>query len=173
MGWSERPGFRLISRLQNNHTATVKYQWKGQAGLEFQQKEDYSNREIYDRLFEGLRQPCTIAFIGRYNDQCLELFGQESKNLVIPLVDCRAEDTILEPPPDVDYVVAANMFSQAEDWARQHGFEQIFTCVSDEKGELVRAFAKAPIKSRARRPEGFGRMEAATALTRTGERSEK
>jgi hypothetical protein len=146
MGWSERPEFRFISRLQNSHTATVKYQWKGQPAGEFEQREDYSRREIYDKLFEGLRQPCSIGFIGTYNDQCLELFGTGSQNRVIPLVDCRAEEKILEPPADLDYLIAANKFEEVGDWAKLRGFEQIFSC-SDARGELVRAFAKLPLST--------------------------
>jgi hypothetical protein len=144
MGWSDRPFLKPLSRLQNNHSGTVHYQWTGQLPGEFQQREDYSFREVYAKMFEGLHQPCTLGFIGNPNQQCLELFGPSSQNRVFPLVDSRADDKVMEPPADLDYVVAVDKFSQLSDWAKLHGFEQLFSC-SDAHGELVQVFGKAPL----------------------------
>jgi hypothetical protein len=47
---------------------------------------------------------------------------------------------------EFDYVVAATDFEQAQNWARAHGFEQIFTCTGP-KGDVAIAFEKVRAKN--------------------------
>jgi hypothetical protein len=159
MGWSERPSLQFLARLQNNHTATVRYQWKGQAPAQFQQREDYSYREVYAKLLEGLHRPCALGFVGNANQQCLELFGADSKNKVVPLVDSRNENDLIDPPSDLQYIVAVDKFSELDNWAKLHGFEEIFSC-SDQKGALLRAFGRVSVSTARAQGNALAPMQA-------------
>jgi hypothetical protein len=132
--------FKAIAKLQNQHATLLRYRWNDQPTREVVQREDFTLREVYTVVLGGFRQPCTIGFIGNENSQCLYLFGNQAQNRIVPLVDAREEEQIMEAPtPELDYVVAADRFDRAKTWAETHGFEQVFTC-SDEKGQVALAF---------------------------------
>jgi hypothetical protein len=140
MGWTEKPFFQKLARLQNPHTLPVRYSWKGQSAREFIAKEDFSMREIHSTFLAGIASPATIGFIGNGNSECYYLFGPHAENRIVPLVDTRDEDNIMDVPSvSLDYVVADSKFAQAREWAQANGFEEAFTS-STEKGEYVVAF---------------------------------
>ena len=134
--------FKAIAKLQNDRATTLTYQWKNQGARKFVRREHYTYREIYDTVLAGLRQPCTIGFIGDENSECLYLFGKRAQNRIIPMVDAVNEHQVMNVSGDqFDYVVAATDFEQAQNWARGYGFAQIFTCTGP-KGEIAIAFEK-------------------------------
>jgi hypothetical protein len=104
-------------------------------------REDYSHREVYLKLLEGIHQPSIIGFIGDQGSECDLLFGKNFENRVIPLVDSRTPAQILEPPQNLDYVVAVHKLSTVPGWAATHGFEQILKATTNE-GPLMIAFEK-------------------------------
>jgi hypothetical protein len=94
-----------------------------------------------------LHQPCAIGFIGNENSECLYLFGTRAQNQIIPMVDAVNEHHVTNVRGDqLDYVVAADDFEQAQNWARTHGFAQIFTCTGP-KGDVAMAFEKVRAKN--------------------------
>jgi hypothetical protein len=132
--------FKAIAKLQNQHATLLHYRWDDKPAREVIRREDFNLHEVFAIVLAGFRQPCTIGFIGNENSECLYLFGQQAQNRIVPLVDAREEEQIMEAPTaEIDYVVAADRFERAKTWAETHGFEQIFTC-SDEKGEVALAF---------------------------------
>jgi hypothetical protein len=141
LGWSERRSFALISRLQNSHGTTFQYQWRDQPACQLVVQEDYTYRETYEKLLEGMRQPSTIGFIGHSNSECNFLFGKKFQNRVIPLVDSRSPDRILEPASQLDYLVVVDNFAPSTAWAKAHAFEQIFEARSDQE-PVVLAFGR-------------------------------
>ncbi len=141
LGWGDKEAFKLIARLQNHHELAVQYQWDGQAVCRLKMQEDYTFREIYEKLLEGLRQPCSIGFVGFMNAECVYLFGRQFQNRVVPLVDSRAFDRILEPPADLDFLIAVDKFAGMSAWAAAHGFQQVFEATGPN-GVLLVALEK-------------------------------
>ena len=134
--------FKTIAKLQKDRLTVLRYQWKGQPERELLRREPHTYREVYDGVLQGLKQPCTIGFIGDENTECLYLFGDRAQNRIIPLVDASNEDHILDAPTGgCDYIVAADLFEEAKQWAEARGFEQILTC-SGPQGEIVRVFER-------------------------------
>jgi len=142
-GWSERASLNWIARLQNEHSMLARYQWKDQAPGDLTIREDYSAREIYHVLLAGIRQPCTIGFVGHQDSDSTYLFGQRYQNRVVPLVDARNPAALIEPPPNLDYLVASDRFSTIRPWAAAHGFEEIFNA-TNAKGEMLVLLQKLP-----------------------------
>ena len=125
-GSQESALVRLISRFQQNHVLPVKYQWGTDPPQSMVLREDYSTREIYDKLFERVKQPAVFGFVGGLNSGCFDLFGKHFENRVIHLVDARTPGTIADPPPDAEYVVFAEGDDQAQGWAEARRFKPFF-----------------------------------------------
>jgi len=145
LGWSGHPSLKWIAKLQNDHGILLRYQWNDQAPCDLNVREDYTYREIYQKLVEGIRQPCRIGFVGHENSECVFLFGARFQNRVIPMVDGRSPDRLLEPPSDLDYLVAADRFASIRPWAAAHGFEEVFKATS-AKGEMLVLFQKPQVR---------------------------
>ena len=139
-GWHGQGFSKWIARLQNSHVQPVQIQWDAKPGRELAMQEDYTYRELYEELLTGMRQPGTVGLIGHMNAECNFLFGRQFQNRVVPLVDSRASDRIIEPAEDLDYLVAVDKFSEAGRWAEAHGFRQIFK-VSNAGRDMLVAFA--------------------------------
>lgn len=139
LGWHGSGMARLMARLQNNHVLPVQCQWQGQPARELIMQEDYTYREIYDELLAGIQQPGTFGLIGNLNAECNFLFGRRFQNRVVPLVDSRASDRIIEPAEGLDYLVAVDKFAEAGEWAETHGFHRILT-VSNAGREMLAAY---------------------------------
>ena len=137
LGWSEHPSLHWIKRLQNEHGMLVRYHWRNQTPSDLTIREDYTYREIYQTLFGGIHQPCTIGFVGHQDSESTFLFGSRFQNRVVPLVDARSPGLLLEPPSDLDYLIAVDRFSTIGDWARDHGYEQLFKAANDKEEMLV------------------------------------
>jgi hypothetical protein len=147
VGRTDGAFFKTIAKLQNDRATTLTYQWKDQPARQFVRREHYTYREIYETTLDGLRQPCAIGFIGDENSECLYLFGRRAQNRIIPMVDAVNEHQVMNVSGDeFDYVVAATDFDQAQNWAREHGFAQIFTCTGP-KGNIAMAFEKVRAKN--------------------------
>ncbi len=141
LGWGDKEAFKLLARLQNYHELAVQYQWNGQSVRRLNLQQDWTLREVYDKLLEGIRQPCSIGIVGSMNAECVYLFGRQFQNRVVPLVDARAFDRILEPPANLDFLVAVDKFAGMSAWATAHGFQQVFEATGP-KGVLLVAFEK-------------------------------
>jgi hypothetical protein len=136
--------FKSITRLRNDHGTTVEFQWKNSPPRQLVMREDYTSREIYLELMKGLRQPCSIGIVGHKNAECEFLFGERLQNRVIPLVDSRSFDQILEPPEDLNYLVAVDKFAEVQKIAEKHGFTSFFT-VTNASGPMLVAFERATV----------------------------
>jgi len=125
--------FRKILRLGTEHGMTVEYQWGDQPPQTFFTREDYTSRSICQKFLEHVPSPAVIGFVGDVNGEIVWLFGPGYRNRVIPLVDDRKPDELLEPPADVDYLLFAERQRRpgADAWASQRGFRQVFRAVSD------------------------------------------
>jgi hypothetical protein len=75
------------------------------------------------------------------NAESVYLFGRQFQNRVVPLVDSRALDRILEPPANLDFVVTVDRFAGMSAWAAAHGFQQVFEA-SGPNGVMLVAFEK-------------------------------
>ena len=141
-GWSDKPSLKWIARLQNDHAMLARYQWKDQQPRDLVIREDYSSREIYQVLLAGINQPCTIGFVGHQDSDMTYLFGPGYRNRVVPLVDARNPGPLIEPPLNLDYLVAADRFSSIRPWVAAHGLEEVFNA-TNAKGELLVLFQKS------------------------------
>ena len=133
---------KSIARLRNDHGTTVQYQWGSGPQQQLTIREDYTYREIYLELMKRLQQPCSIGIIGHTNAECEFLFGERLQNRVVPLVDSRAFDRVLDPPPDLDYLVAVDKFQEAQRIAEKLGFTALFKA-TDANGAMLIAFERA------------------------------
>jgi hypothetical protein len=120
----------------------ARYQWKDQQPRDLVIREDYSSREIYQVLLAGIHQPCTIGFVGHQDSDMTYLFGPGYRNRVVPLVDARNPGPLIEPPVNLDYLVAADRFSSIRPWVAARGFEELFNA-TNAKGELLVLFQKS------------------------------
>jgi hypothetical protein len=124
--------FRMITRLEKNHSVTFEYQWQDRAPQKLQVHEDYTTREICQEFLEGITQPTVIGFVGGVNSDARWLFGRGWRNKIIPLVDDRNPDKLLEPPKDVEYLVfSGSNYSDPREWALQHDYSPLFRVVGD------------------------------------------
>jgi hypothetical protein len=139
--WVDKPVLSKIARLQNPHSYTAKIQLKSAPPADLFVREDFSLGQLHDHFLSVIKQPAVIGFIGHGNSECYSLFGEHAQNQVVPLVDCRDEEKIMELPRQVDYVVADNRFPEARAWAQIHGFEEIVS-YSDPEKELLVGFVK-------------------------------
>jgi hypothetical protein len=140
---ADRPVVNKIARLQNDRSYIARYHWAGKDPAELRVREDYTQREIHKLILSGLQQPATIGIIGHGNTESLYLFGHRFQNRLVPLVDCREEEKILDlSAKDLDYIVVLDKFDAAKTWTQARGFERIFEC-SGEKGEIAAVFKRA------------------------------
>jgi hypothetical protein len=132
-GADENILFKMITRLEKKHSITFKYQWSGRAPQELLVHEDYTCREICQQFLEGIAQPTVIGFAGGVNSDTRWLFGRDWRNKIIPLVDDRKPDQLLEPPEDVEYLVfSAYHYSDPHEWALKHNYSPLFRIIDDD-----------------------------------------
>jgi hypothetical protein len=131
---ADRAGFDKIARLQNDHSFTLRYQWAKEPPREQRIREGYSNREVHKLILNGVQQPATLGVIGHGNTESIFLFGERFQNRIIPLVDCRHEDVILNRgADDIDYIISVDKFPESKIWADARGFEQIFSATRENE----------------------------------------
>ena len=123
--------FRKILRLGTEHGTTIEYQWDNQPPQTFFTREDYTSRSICLKFLEHVPSPTVIGFAGGVNAETDWLFGPGYRNKVVPLVDDRKPDQLMEPPTDVEYLLFAERLPGTDTWASQHGFQPFFRAVSD------------------------------------------
>jgi hypothetical protein len=123
--------FQMILRLGPGHGMKVEYQWSGQPPQTFFTQEDYKTRSICREFLAHVTSPSVIGFFGGVNSETCWLFGPGYRNKIIPLVDDRKPDQLLEPPNDVEYVLFAERRSGTDEWASQRGFHPVFRATSD------------------------------------------
>jgi hypothetical protein len=125
----------------------IRYHWQNEPEHELSLREDYSYTEVFKMLLERLRQPCTIGFAAgmgplyNINSECGALFGRHFQNRVVPLVDCRSQDRLLDPAVALQYLVATDKFTEMKAWAEARGFRPLFEATGP-RGEIVLAWEK-------------------------------
>jgi len=129
--------FRKILRLGTEHGMTVEYQWDDQPSQTFFTREDYTSRSICQKFLEHIPSPTVIGFVGDVNAPTEWLFGPGYRNTIIPLVDDRKPDQLLEPPASVEYLLFAERRPGADAWASQRGFQPVFRAASDDGSSKV------------------------------------
>lgn len=95
-----------IARLQRDHFVQVDYRWQDGAAGSLRVREDYTRREFYQLLFSRLREPAVVGLIGSFNAEGFYAFGPAHSNRVVSLVDSRAPNLQIKPPPQVEFIVA-------------------------------------------------------------------
>ena len=132
-GAAENVLFKMITRLGKEHSITFKYQWQGQAPQELLVHEDYTSREICQKFLEGIAHPTVIGFAGGVNSDVRWLFGRDLGNKIIPLIDDRKPDKLLEPPENVEYLVFSAYYSaDPHEWALKHNYSPLFRVIDDK-----------------------------------------
>ncbi|MGD1018012.1 MAG: hypothetical protein ABSA12_01710 [Verrucomicrobiia bacterium] len=137
--------FKAVSRLQNNHARSVEYNWGNQAAEKLLLREDYSSREVYQKLFEGIPQPTVFGFVGGPNSASYYLFGADFRNKVVPLLDARRPTELLEPPENVEYLVFGEYDPERGEWALKRGWRPFFQ-VTDKGTWLLAVFKRPSLK---------------------------
>jgi hypothetical protein len=127
------PLFVLVQRLCKNHDLQAQYQWQNQPPQPMLIREDYTSREVCRKFLEGIPQPCTMGLIGNYNTESFYLFGREFQNRVVPLVDARNLNQLLEPPCDGRYIVDLEGRSRGAEYALKHGYRPAFEIRAGDK----------------------------------------
>lgn len=117
------PGW--VVRLQNAHQQTVQIELPGQPRESLLVKEDYTRREIYERMWRELPQPTVVGMVGNYDSEFYYLFGCGFVNRVVSLRDTRVPDALLAPPADLQILVLADDTAECEAWARARHFEPV------------------------------------------------
>ena len=141
-GAENKPVFRQIYRWTNPHTMLVQCQCRTETPWTLVVREDYTSREILQNILDRIPQPCAIGFISAENFESYYLFGRALKNRVVPLVDARNPDQILEPPSDLNYIVIEDCNAQSRKWAAQRNFTPFFEVTRDGTC-LMAAFERA------------------------------
>jgi hypothetical protein len=123
----------------------VECQWENEASQKALLYEQYNSREIALMFLQRARHPAVIAFAGSYHSGAYCFFGSDLSNRIVPLVDIRQPDQLLEPPTNADYLVfAPNAWIDPvkEDlWAARYGYRP-FLLVSKEGERVFMSFQK-------------------------------
>lgn len=133
--------FRCIYRFTNDHSSWVEYTTEDGGRRDLQLKEDYTQREILLALMKSIPPGSIIAFSGDVNFESYYLFGRRFENQLIPLCDCRNPDQLLEPGPEVQYLVFAPCSPTQKAWATERGFRAVFD-TTDKAHRVITAFRR-------------------------------
>jgi hypothetical protein len=136
------PVGHFVSRFTNEHTLPAEY--SGTDGIPHPMiiRENYTQREVIRKFLAGIPQPAKIGFVGHESFEAYYLFGRKFSNRVIPLVDSRFPDRILDPPTGIQYVVVGLPTPKTDQWATAHHLVQVFQATA-EGTCLLKAFAPA------------------------------
>jgi hypothetical protein len=132
--WSTNFLISRIRAMQNSHQLEAKYAWGINTPVSFQMREDFTKKELYDLFMSRIPQPTNFGFLGGMNAESYFLFGQQFKNRVRSLVDCRAPTAILAVPDDVDYVVWDDFASLPDSWLQAQQFAPFFQASNNQNG---------------------------------------
>jgi len=136
-----------ISRLQNEHSASVDYRWQdGPAGV-LLLREDYSEREVYQLLFSRIPQPAVIGLVGSFWTESFNLFGAGFSNKVVCLTDSRHPEQLLRPTADVEFIVVDKRELRDSEVSQFEGFDPWFEARIATR-PLVIAFKKRDTPAR-------------------------
>jgi hypothetical protein len=138
---------KFFSKAGKPPPTEVECQWGEEAPQKALIHEIYNGRETALLFLQRARHPAVIAFAGSFESQAYYFFGPDLSNRILPLVDCRNPERLLDPPANADYLVfAQNAEIDPEKqnlWAMRRGY-QPFLQVS-KGGECVfLSFQKNP-----------------------------
>jgi hypothetical protein len=151
---------RLVSELENNSslqnffsrigkrpTVEVECQWGNEAPQKALLHEPYNSREIALMFLQRARHPAVIAFAGGFLSDAYYFFGPDFSNRIVPLVDCRHPEQLLDPPVNADYLVFPQNSAidpvKQNAWALRHGYRPFFR-VDQQDQCLFLSFQKSP-----------------------------
>ena len=138
--------FTFLLRQLPDKSVTSFYHWKKDPVQKSVGREArFSNREFYAALLRHLPEATTIGVVGGPNTVVVWLFGPRYQNRIIPLVDCRRPDSVLDPPEDCRFVVFEEDYQfrgddlaiSSEGWAEKHGFLPVFEATSGHSRRLT------------------------------------
>jgi hypothetical protein len=138
---------KFFSKIGKPPPWKVECRWGNEAPRQALIHEPYNGRETALLFLQRARHPAVIAFAGSFESQAYGFFGPDFSNRILPLVDCREPDRLLDPPANADYLVfpqnsAIDPATQTA-WARQHGYRPFFRV--DQQGAcLFLSFEKIP-----------------------------
>jgi hypothetical protein len=105
-------GFKVENAILKNlesffpdRSRIVEYKVEGKKKYVIKEKQNLTNRTIYNEFLKKIKPGSTIGVIGNVNTEVFFLFGQDFSNRVIPLVDCRMPDRVLEIGKNIDFIV--------------------------------------------------------------------
>jgi hypothetical protein len=138
---------KFFSKIGKPQPWEVEYQWGDEAPQKAMIYEPYSSREIALMFLQKARHPAVVGFAGGVLSDAYYFFGPDLSNRIVPLVDFRQPEQLLEPPANADYLI----FAQDADiepvkqnlWAMRHGYRP-FLQVNREGECLFLSFEKNP-----------------------------
>jgi hypothetical protein len=138
---------KLFSIFGKRPPLEVEYQWGNAPPKKMLLHEQYNNREIALMFLGRARHPAVIAFAGGVFSDAYYFFGPALSNKIMPLVDIRKPEQLLEPPTNADYIIFAESYDidpvKQNLWATQRGYKPFLQVNRDTKC-LFLAFQKIP-----------------------------
>lgn len=138
---------QFLFRLGKQPRMRIECQWDDETPQEALLHEPYNSREIALLFLQRARHPAVIAFAGGFLSDAYFFFGPDFSNRILPLMDCRKPDRLLDPPANADYLVfprnsAIDPATQTA-WALKYGYRPFFRV--DHQGTcLFLSFQKIP-----------------------------
>ena len=123
---------RGVAKIQRNRSWPLTFHWTGEAPESVVFSEDYTRREVYESLLLRIPNPAVIGCIGGVNAEFYGLFGRKFQNRLIPLNDCRNQEAIFNPSPDVQFIALEDFPDEFLNQEPLPGFER-WLSVHEEK----------------------------------------
>ena len=117
------PGW--ILRLQNSHEQPLRIEWPNRPVESLLVKENYTRREVYERIWRELPQPAVVGLIGDYDSEFYPLFGCGFANRVVSLRDTRSPEALLDPPVELQVIMLADYTETRVAWVLEREYELI------------------------------------------------
>ena len=144
---NHNPLQQLLLKLGKQPRVVMEYRWANEVSQKAFRHEPYNNREIALMFLSHAKHPAVIAFAGGSCSDAYYFFGPDLSNRIMPLVDIRYPEQLLEPASNADYLVfpqnSAIDPEKQNVWARQRGYRP-FLRVDQQDKCLFLSFEKIP-----------------------------
>jgi hypothetical protein len=146
---------KFFPKIGKHQSWEVECQWENEAPQKAIIYEPFSSREIALMFLQKARHPAVVGFAGGVFSDAYYFFGPDLSNRIVPLVDFRQPEQLLEPPAQADYLVFAQNFAanfgqkagiepvKQNLWAMRHGYRP-FLQVNREGDCVFLSFEKNP-----------------------------
>jgi hypothetical protein len=90
------PTLQKLANIRNDNDLTIEYAWREQNLRKVSMVDDNFAQNFYGAFLSGI-SPTVIGVIGGHDASMFYLFGEGFSNRIVPLIDMRSYDQLLEP----------------------------------------------------------------------------